>query len=89
MNIQSMMGIFRRTNHPPIKVLHPTLLGNVACDAEVEEDVVKRGVPVWLQTTEHDEPPTVVDNIRGLKEPVPQVRERKSLGSNVIWAEAV
>lgn len=58
------MEVFRLTNHPPIKVLHPALLGNVACHAEVEEDVVKRRIAVWIQATEHDEPLTIVNNFR-------------------------
>lgn len=31
--VGEIMGVCKRTNHPPIKVLHPTLCGNVACDA--------------------------------------------------------
>lgn len=67
-HVRGVMKVWERTNHPPIKVLHPPLLGNVARDAEVEEDVVKRRVSVWIQAAEHHKPPAIVNNLRDLDE---------------------
>lgn len=41
-------GEEKRTDHAAVKVLHAAGLGDVAGDAQVEEDVVDVGVPVGL-----------------------------------------
>ena len=75
------------TDHAPIKVLHPTLLGNIARDTEVEEDVVKVGVLVGLEATQHDKSPAIMDNLRGLDETGAQIRKWKCGWADVVRAE--
>jgi hypothetical protein len=75
------------TDHAPVKVLHPTLLGDVARHAEVEENIVKVGVLVGLEAAQHDKAPAIMDSHRGLDETGAQIWKWKCGRADIVRAE--
>jgi hypothetical protein len=85
--VQRIVARVALTDHAPVKVLHPTLLGDIARHAEVEEDVVKVGVLVGLEAAQHDKAPAVMDSLRGLDETGAQIRKWECGWADVVRAE--
>lgn len=75
------------TNHASIKVLHTAFFGNVTRDTEVEEDVVKAGVLVWLQAAQDNKAAAIMDSLGGMDEPAAQIRERERAWVDIVRAE--
>jgi hypothetical protein len=74
-------------DHAPVKVLHAAGLGNVARDAEVEEDVVHVGVLVWVEAAENNKTSASVDGLGDFIQAAGQVGKGEGVLVDIIRGE--
>lgn len=75
------------TNHPSVIVLHTPGLGNAACDAKIQEDVVHARVFVWLEAAEDDKAAAGVDHFSDFMETKAEGGKGKGGLGDIVGAE--